>query len=438
MEQGTNGAGGQAAEASWPELIVIVLMRVVVISAFVVVLAALLPADKGAFYSFMVFAYIATIPYALWLKNRARTARVVPLQFVVDLLWVTGIVYFTGGVDSEMFLLYPLVILSTGIIAGPVLAVQITVLGTLVYVILIVLMARGILLPLRPTAGPTDWARIGEALGLRLFVFAAFGAASVYMSQKMQYADRSRELFRQVAEIIFRHVHAGLMLLDPRGRVLMVNDRACKLLGRSEKDLVGRPLTSVMPEDGGLDPTATNGNPRPRYFTRPDGAMFPASLNISRVVLPAQAVPGLKVKPGETADVLLLAFSDISSLVEAQEQAKYTEQMKVAARMASEIAHEVRNPLTSISGTVQLLKKLEDQAAKGDAQSAEILREERAGMYARVFDESSRLDRIIERFIDHAEFSPEALARLFQYEDEMRAECSHPPEPQTEPVASGR
>ena len=67
----------------------------------------------------MGIAFTITIPYSLWLRSKIRTFQFAPLQFLVDLIMVTGLVYFSGGIHSEFTLLYPLVILSAGIAVNP-------------------------------------------------------------------------------------------------------------------------------------------------------------------------------------------------------------------------------------------------------------------------------------------------------------------------------
>ncbi|NCC53094.1 MAG: PAS domain-containing protein [Spartobacteria bacterium] len=401
---------GHIEQATGRRVMAIMALRLAVISGFIVVLALLLPGDNLAFYALMAFAYIATIPYALWLRNNVMPVRGLYLQFVVDLVWITGLVYFTGGLDSPLALLYPLVILAAGIVAGPGLALVFTVLSGLAYVLIVVLLEQGILAPYAMQRSDVGWPLIVELLVIRLIIFACFGAASAYVSGQCHYATRKVERLREVAEIIFRNVKAGLVLLDASGKIRMVNDRACELLEQPEETLLGHPLSVLVLDECSLEISPGAGNAKPCYFRRANGSAFPASYEISTVELPGEILGD-----GRRAGMItcsLMVFSDIARMVEMQEEAKASGRMRAAANMAAEIAHQIRNPLAAVSGAVQLLNKLEMNVANGVEGSKALLDKERAGLCEQVIRESSRLDRIIEDFIDYAEGSPDALSRL--------------------------
>ena len=417
MEKKAKKTDGSTSEATWWQMATVMSARLVVISGFVAILALLLPGDSLAFYAFMAFAYIATIPYALWLKNRARTRGFLPVQFVVDLLWVTGLVYFTGGMDSDLTLLYPLVILSAGVVSDPLRAMQIAILSALSYVLLVVLMLQGILVSYQPMPD-VGWAHIARTMGLRVFILMLFGLVSAYVSQRCHFADAKLQKFRHVSEIIFRNVRAGLMLLDEQGKILMANERACNLLQQAEDELVGCELSHLLTGDYRLEPTDETKDPSPCYFKRSGGEEFPVSYEMSLISLPEEMIPHARGKG--TINVLIMVFSDLTSLIKMQETARYVEQMRAATQVASEIAHEIRSPLTAISGSLQLLNKLEKEASTGNKESMLLLDEERDAIHENVVKETLRLDYIVEKFINVASFSPEAVTELLQLSRQLK------------------
>lgn len=404
------GEPAEGAAHAWPGLLRLMLARLVLLVGLMAVLSLLLPGDSFAFYAFMALAYVVSILYALWSKDRARVAQFVPLQFVVDLVLVTGVVYFTGGPRSDLSLLYPLIILSAGIVTGPGHAVAITLLSSVTYVTLIVLMKQGVLVPYGPAPVSESWPAVTRALGMRVLVFVCFGLASAYVSQRCQYTDRRLRRFRELAEIVFRNVRAGLMLLDHGGTILMVNERACALLGHEEEELLGRPVNALFAAGAVLldREQETNAERPPCYFKRPDGSMFPVSLETAKLSLPAEAVPGLD-RHG-IMEGYLMVFSDISRILELQERIEKAERVKSTVRLAGEIAHEIRNPLAAISGAAQYLQQLERKAMMGDAQSIAQLPKERSRIFGIIVAESGRLDKTIERFVDYTEYSPEAIS----------------------------
>jgi two-component system, NtrC family, sensor histidine kinase PilS len=405
-----------------PGVWMILLVRLALLVGLLLVLGLLLPGDSMAFYAFMAFAYIISIPFALWTRDRKQLAQFLPLQFAVDLVVVTGVVYFTGGISSDLSLLYPLIILSAGVVTTPRHAVEITALGALVYVTLIVLMTQGVLVPYGPQPDYGGWSTVARTLALRVMVFGCFGAASAYVSQRCQYADTKARKYRDLVEIIFRNVRAGLMLLDPEGRVLMVNQSACHLLSQGEGSLIGRPVGELAGSGRiNLDETRTEES-EPCRFKRRDGSLFPVSYEVSKLALPAEIVPGYSGRG--TVDVHILGFSDITRLMEMKEQVNRAERVRAAVELAGEIAHDIRNPLAAVSGAAQLLQQMERWAAAGDAAAVASLPAERARNYNIIVSESARLDRTIERFINYTRFSPETLAEHMRSADEREREKS--------------
>ena len=397
-------------QTTWQRVMSIIALRLAVISGFIIILALLLPGDHLAFFAFMAFAYIATIPYALWLKNSAASIRHLSIQFVVDLVWISGLVFFTGGIDSPLTLLYPLVILAAGIVAGPSRALLFTLLSALAYVLVVVLYAQNVLTQYTPQRAEYSWGIIIEVMTIRLLIFACFGVAGAYLSRQCHYATRQVERFREVAEIIFRNLKAGLLLLDADGVICMVNARACELLEQTEDHLLGHPLSILIEGEYPHEITSGKENPTPCYFRRANGIAFPASYEVSTIELPNEILG--KKNSAETSTGTILVFSDIARMVEMQEEARAVGRMRAAAHMAAEIAHQIRNPLAAVSGAVQLLNKLEQDVSNGVQGSKELLDSERSVLYEQIIRESSRLDHIIEDFIDYAEGSPEALSRL--------------------------
>ncbi len=414
------------AVSAWSAALGLMMARLAVLSALLVVLTLLLPADSIAFYAFMALAYIVSIPYALWLRTLESEPRILPLQFVTDLVVVTGVVYYTGGIRSDLALLYPLVILSAGILTTPLHAVQITILSALAYVTLVVLMMQDVLAPYGPAAPPADWAGVLGTLALRVAIFCGFGAASAYVAQRCQYSDRRMSQYQELTSIFFRNVRAGLMLLDSAGRILMVNERACRLLGEEESALLNLPVQGLvaagcLPIGRGVGDSTS-----PCYLRRADRGMIPVSFELSWISVPAAAVPGMR-RSG-MVEVGVLVFTDITRILEMQKQVQRAESVRRTVKLASDIAHEIRNPLAAVSGAAQLFQKLERNAALGDERSAAVLDAERTRIYQIIKNESVRLDQIIESFINHAEFSPDAVAeKLRAFSEAENGAGSKPP-----------
>jgi len=389
--------------------------RLVVLTLFMIVLSLLLPAGSIAFYLFMALAYVVTIPYALWLRNLRQSGGYVGLQFVVDLVLVTGLVYFSGGLNSDLCLLYPLVILSAGIVTGPARAMQVAILSSLAYGTLVALCSQGVLVGYAGTAIPADWLEIGKPMAWRILVFLCFGAGSAYLARRCYYAERGVAQLREMSEIVFRKVGAGLLLLDDRQTIVKANDFAIRLLGRSPGELEGLTLSEIVDTKRAPPVVTESDTPIVYYLNRGDGTSFPITSEISPISLPSSL---LRPRGGnQKVEAGIMVFSDVTHILEMEDRMRRSNRIQAAATAATEIAHEIRNPLAVVSGAVQVLQRLEQRAAKGDALSARMLRKERKEIFSQIVSQSLRLDETIERFINCAESTPDAVAELLQIQE---------------------
>lgn len=383
--------------------------RLAAISGFLIVLSFVLRQDSIAFYAFIAFAYIITIPYSLWMRNQDRMRRLAPLQFLVDLVFVSGLVYFAGGLQNDfLILLYPLIILSAGIILPLKQTIQITILAIISYTLVILLMSQNILIQYPAEAATQEIVNTSGAMVLRIAIFIFFGIASAYVSRRCDYISKKEKQFRDITKIIFKNVKTGLLLLDSEDRILMANDRACVLLSRDEDELTGKSLSSIHLKPSDLRSGDTDLRGASDYFRRADGSVFPVSIEDERITLPSEAVPHAGVKAGELVDTRILNFNDLSHFLRLQSQTRQLERIKAAANMAKEMAHQIRTPLTGISGAVQLLQinlKSTDEAAAA---------KEREELCHQIVMESIRMDKVIQNFLDYAEFSPKDIRDLIQ------------------------
>lgn len=401
----------ESRAVSWTIMMGLLGGRLVTISAFLILLSFILRQDNIAFYAFIAFAYIITIPYSLWMRNQDRMRRLAPLQFLVDLVFVSGLVYFSGGLGNDfLILLYPLIILSAGIILPLKQTVQITVLAIISYTLIILLMSQNILVQVPSPAATQEILDTSGAMLLRIAIFVFFGIASAYVSRRCDYISKKEKQFRDITKIIFENVKTGLLLLDQDDKILTANNRACTLLGRDEEELVGKALSLIhlKPSDVKLPDPDLRG--AADYFRRADGSVFPVSIEDARLTLPCEAVPHTKNQANGLVDVRILNFNDLSYFLRLQGQTRQLERIKAAANMAKEMAHQIRTPLTGISGAVQLLQLnlrtgLEDSATGN---------KEREELCQQIVMESIRMDKVIQNFLDYAEFSPKDVRDLIQ------------------------
>jgi two-component system nitrogen regulation sensor histidine kinase NtrY len=146
---------------------------------------------------------------------------------------------------------------------------------------------------------------------------------------------------RRFTETVLSGVSAGVIGIDPQGRIELPNRAASELLGTDLLGVVGEPLAAVAPEFAGLVNAAT---------TTPDRAHTDevqiGPLNRRRILL---ARIGADLSGGRT-DGFVVTFDDITELQSAQRKAAW-------ADVARRIAHEIKNPLTPIQLAAERLKR---------------------------------------------------------------------------------
>lgn len=401
----------EARPVPWATMMGLLGGRLITISGFLIVLSFVLRQDSIAFYAFIAFAYIITIPYSLWMRNQDRMRRLAPLQFLVDLVFVSGLVYFAGGLNNDfLILLYPLIILSAGIILPLKQTVQVTVLAIISYVLVILLMSQNILVQYPSAAAARTLVDTSGAMALRIAIFVFFGIASAYVSRRCDYISKKEKQFRDITKIVFENVKTGLLLLDADDRILMANSLACVLLGRDESELTGKTLASIHLKPSEIKGGDADLRGASDYFRRADGSIFPVSIEDARIALPAEAVPNASAPAGGLVDTRILNFNDLSHFLRLQSQTRQLERIKAAANMAKEMAHQIRTPLTGISGIVQLLQINLRSEPGNDAAASK----ERNELCQQIVMESIRMDKVIQNFLDYAEFSPKDVRDLIQ------------------------
>lgn len=401
---------GRPNTTTWPELAAILLARLGCLWLLVLV-SFLLPHDDAAYYALMGVAFIITIPYSLWLRNRLRSSQFAQLQFMVDLLLVTGLVYFTGGIRSDLTLLYPLVILSAGIVGTPKQAAEITVLGIVTYVLMATLLRNDILVEYVPAEAMLENSSAGAALFLRSATFALFGAASVFLAKRCHFADTREKEVAEATAALLGAIPAAALLLDSDGQILFATEAAEGLVGAESGTLVGQNFRALAAE---TDQTLPERYGDTHYLARDGKAPLPVAYSSTDFRLPSAALPDPPGREPGKNSVTLVLLSDISGALESARQLEQMERVNSATRIAGELAHEIRTPLTALSASVQLLRRYEEKATAADWLPNSPRRIDRNELFEHIEDSTRRLDSVIKNFIDFAEFSPADLMSIIK------------------------
>jgi signal transduction histidine kinase len=195
------------------------------------------------------------------------------------------------------------------------------------------------------------------------------------------------------------------LALDSVGEILRISPAAEALLGVRMADVAGKRWMDVL---GVLAPADQVASGVRTGYCRADGHLC----NLHYLVLPGSS---MEVDASASSVVWISDISqDLAALQESAEHAR----LRTAACFASQIAHEVRNPVAAISGSAQLLRLLAEKARGGDARSVELLQAEQDALCRSIAAESERLDQIIARFLSFADISEDNLRLLMELPDD--------------------
>ena len=308
---------------------------------------------------FLTFVYIIILKYAkslLWFAY---------LQLLVDTLFVTAIIYTTGGIESVFSFLYILTIINGSILlyrrGGLVIASS----SSILYGLLLDLHYYNMIQPLGARAIYTAGY---QSLHLFYVIFANIaGFYSVaYLSSYLSEQTRKSRVELKAKQIdidkleilnesIIDSITSGLIALDGNNRIILFNPAAEKIFGITAEKAFGQQIEKIFPfvpdySTGGHFPSNQTHIPIPPFFdlpySRPDGEKIFLRLSISPLNLPLGRREGY-----------ILIFQDMTDIRQIEEEMKKVESLAMVGELAAGIAHEIRNPMASISGSIQMLKE---------------------------------------------------------------------------------
>jgi two-component system nitrogen regulation sensor histidine kinase NtrY len=232
-------------------------------------------------------------------------------------------------------------------------------------------------------------------------------------------ANRQLDERRRFTEAVLAGVSAGVVGLDPEGRIHLPNRSAAELLGVERERLVGRPLAELIPEIAELLEEAAR---RPERVREAQIKLEGRGRKLTLLVRVAA-----EREDGETSGYVV-TFDDVSELISAQRKAAW-------ADVARRIAHEIKNPLTPIQLSAERLKRKYLKEIQSDPETFSTLSEtivRHVGDIGRMVDEFSSFARMpapIMKVEDLREICRQAAFLQRNAHHEIRFETQLPGEP---------
>src|SRR5882672_7573120 len=316
---------------------------------------------------------------SVWNESRLQAM----LQVLSDLVMVTLVVHLTGGIDSSLNFLYPLVIIVACMLLPRPWGFFSGVLAFLLFGTILELDFYGII-PSYSTTHPKLKA-LQVVMFVNLFAYFAIAYLAGLLVTKLRQADvrlqdasGALENLQALHENIVQSMSGGVIATGIDGRITLVNRSAQHLLESSEEELRGRSVTDLF-----LDPLPHVGSGRSdaevRYAAGSSG--FRKTFRVMASALNVNV-------PGELGFVF--TFDDLTEVRRLEREMRLQDRLAAVGRLAAAIAHEIRNPLTSIAGSVSMLS------------DAPALTDEQRKLLQIVTRESDRLNNIITDFLAYS------------------------------------
>ena len=304
--------------------------------------------------------YLLNAIYAVALRLTSRRAPLVFGQVVADLLIVTALVYLMGDSRGGFLLLYPLAVLGGSVLLARRESVLLSALAVVMYAGLLVgvrsawFPARGLV-----SAQQTSARGLGHSVFVTAIACGTVALVGSYFSQSLRTADERLEQVSEAMEelqelnrIIVDSIQSGLAMVDETGRVLYLNDTGARILGLTPEAARGQRIKEVL---GASELTAE------RLAEYVSAGTLPG-----RVEVDYQRRDGRRLRIGLAFSPLasnlpaklrgyLIAFQDLTEIKRLEREVRLKEKLAAMGEMAAHLAHEIRNPLSSISGSAQVL-----------------------------------------------------------------------------------
>jgi len=352
-------------------------------------------------YSVVTLALLLSIAFDLKATHPLLFDTVLILQLVLEIAVDGGIVYRSGGIDSAYAVLFVLSILSASIVYELIGSVVAAALASGAYAS-ILWFENGLEFSPQSLSLISDAAFYEVFLYVCTFFLVAF--VSGYLAQKLK--AKGEELWTASLELdqvkadtdeILTHLKSGLITIDASGRIVYFNRAAEEILEYSEVEVKGRDCREVFRQ---RMPQLAERITRAAKFNQGD----------NRGLLYVEDRGKKKIPVGISTSILgdretgvrgvIAIFQDITEAMRLEEKVRTADRLAAVGELSAGIAHEIRNPLASISGSVEVLNE-------------ELsVTEENRGLLDLIIKETGRLNRIVTDFLNYARIGPSLLSKV--------------------------
>ncbi|MBI4665017.1 MAG: PAS domain S-box protein [Nitrospinae bacterium] len=342
-------------------------------------------------------AYLLSIIYATAARFIKNIPRFIYVQLIIDIILITGTLYFTGGADSPFTFLYIFVIIGAAILISKPATYVMASTASALYAGMVNLEFFQLIQPYHifPPAYKevnAGYLFLTAVMNISFFYLVAWLSGyltGLYRKTDLQLIKKSQDFTELEAfnKNVLTYMGSGFLAADLDGTILRHNPAAERILGLESKEIDRANISKALclPSIARVfteDPDELGELTR-QYdwtFTKKDGNEASLNMTISRLAI-----------NGETK-ALIAVFQDLTNLKQMERQVANAERLAAIGRVAAGIAHEIRNPLASLSGSIQMLS----------ADMDHLLDQSGKRLINIITREADRLNRIITQFLVYA------------------------------------
>lgn len=358
-------------------------------------------------YSFFTLIFLLLILFIRRVSSPSFLDLVIAFQIILEIYIEAGIIHITGGGESQLSVLLLITIVSVSLIYHLAGTVLVATLASFAYAYTVFLAGGKFPPPLNYDA-IRNLNSISEVTFYQVilysFAFYLVAYVSGYLAQRLKH--KGEELFSTALELnrmrmetddILQHMRSGLLTIDNSGRIIYFNKTAEDILGYKGEKIKGQRFLDVfrerMPEFGDkLQQTLKTHQIDSRseiFITSLIGKKVPLGLSTSILG------DNRKGKRG-----VIAVFADITGAKRLEEEIRLKDRLAAVGELSAGIAHEIRNPLASISGSVEVLKE-------------ELsLSDENGKLMELILKETGRLNLILTEFLQYAKIRETSLKKV--------------------------
>ena len=343
---------------------------------------------QSIFLGFIVSVGL-TIVYFFLLRLSSRLSWQVRLQFFLDALLITWLVWRTGDLSSPFIVLYLVLISVSSLFLKPFGTVAMAFICVGLFTIISILAGAGVI---TSTGAELSTPKIIQGISFHVVAFLVVGMLAARLSDRHSSGESLEEATKKLASLralherIIESIRSGLITTDLDGNIYTFNAAAAEITGFRADEMEGRNIShlfgDISPEIEQSIEAAFQNDQLPRFEAQlqtPEGFAVRIGYSISQLLSEDYVATGL-----------IITFQDLTEIRSMEESVRRKERLAAVGRVGAGLAHEIRNPLGAMRGAIQVLE------ANTPAESIQ------ADLMGIILRESDRLNSIITNFLSYA------------------------------------